>query len=103
MAQIGIVDGLEFARSCAGDVVRLCGDTLPGEGLVKACVRQNMSNLSKSCHDAIQQDISASVPQDGAQAKMTRITGLNNYRYCEIFLIGGNPFDLEGAVYNTTN
>ena len=102
MAQVSVVDGLEVARACAVDVVRLCAEVLPGGGRVKACVRQNMGNLSTSCHDAIEKDISASVPQDGAQAKMTRITGLNDYRYCEIFLIGGNPFDLEGAVYNTT-
>ena len=102
MAQIGIVDGLEIARACAGDVLRLCAGVIPGDGRIKACVRQNMGNLSPSCHDAIQQDISAPVPQDGAQAQLHRFTNLNNYRYCEIFLIGGNPFDLEGAVYNTT-
>src|SRR5664279_2745118 len=47
---------------------------------------------------------SKAVPQDGAQAKMMRFEGLNNLRYCEIFLIGGNPItkDLQGAVYNTT-
>jgi hypothetical protein len=47
---------------------------------------------------------SKSVPQDGAQAKVMRFDGLNNLRYCEIFLIGGNPItkDLQGAVYNTT-
>src|SRR5208282_5257776 len=47
-------------------------------------------------------DISSPIPPGGAQAKVTRFTGLNNYRYCEIFLIGGDPFDLEGAVFNTT-
>jgi hypothetical protein len=103
MAEIGIIDGLEIARACAGDVLRLCGGVTPGDGRVKACVRQNMANLSTSCHDAIQQDISAAVPQDGAQATVKRFTNLNNYRYCEVFLIGGNPFDLEGAVYNTTD
>ena len=47
---------------------------------------------------------SKAIPQDGAQAKMMRFDGLNNLRYCEIFLIGGNPItkDLQGAVYNTT-
>lgn len=44
------------------------------------------------------------VPQDGADAKVMRFDGLNNLRYCEVFLIGGNPItkDLQGAVYNTT-
>jgi len=103
MAQIGIVDGLEIARACAVDVISLCAGVIPGDGRIKACVRKNMGNLSKSCHDAIQQDISAPIPQGGAQTTVMRFAGLNNYRYCEVFLIGGNPFDLEGAVYNTTD
>jgi hypothetical protein len=47
---------------------------------------------------------SKAVPQDGEQATMMRFEGLNNLRYCEIFLIGGNPItkNLQGAVYNTT-
>ena len=101
-AQIGIIDGLEIARACAGDLVRLCAGVIPGDGRVKACVRQNMGNLSPSGHDAIRQDISAPIPQDGAASTVMRFTGLNNSGYCEIFLIGGDPFDLEGAVYNTT-
>ena len=102
MAQIGIIDGLEIARACTGDVFRLCAGVIPGDGRVKACVRQNMGNLSPSCHDAIQQDISAPVPHGGEDTKVMRFAGLNNYRYCEVFLIGGNPFDLQGAVFNTT-
>ena len=53
---------------------------------------------------AILAGCSKAVPQDGAQAEMMRFDGLNNLRYCEIFLIGGNPItkDLQGAVYNTT-
>jgi hypothetical protein len=47
---------------------------------------------------------SKQTPQDGAQAKVMRFDGLNNLRYCEVFLIGGNPItkNLQGAVYNTT-
>jgi hypothetical protein len=47
---------------------------------------------------------SKQTPQDGAQTKVMRFDGLNNLRYCEVFLIGGNPItkDLQGAVYNTT-
>jgi len=45
------------------------------------------------------------VPQDGTGATVMRLDHLNNYRYCEVFLIGGNPItkDLQGAVYNTTD
>ena len=44
------------------------------------------------------------VPQDGIGAKVMRFENLNNYRYCEVFLIGGNPLtkNLQAAFYNTT-
>jgi len=44
------------------------------------------------------------VPQDGNDAKRLRFENLSNYRYCEVFLIGGNPItkDLSAAFYNTT-
>jgi hypothetical protein len=48
---------------------------------------------------------SKSLPDDGKDAKMMRFNNLNNYRYCEVFLIGGNPItkDLSAVFYNTTD
>lgn len=48
---------------------------------------------------------SKNVPDDGVNAEMMRFEGLYNYRYCEVFLIGGNPItkDLTAAFYNTTD
>jgi len=45
------------------------------------------------------------VPDDGKNVQMTRFDNLYNYRYCEVFLIGGRPFpkDLTAAFYNTTD
>lgn len=45
------------------------------------------------------------VPDDGKDAQMMRFDNLDNYRYCEVFLIGGNPItkDLSAAFYNTTD
>ena len=45
------------------------------------------------------------LPDDGKDAKMTRFENLNNYRYCEVFMIGGNPVtkDLKANFYNTTD
>ena len=45
------------------------------------------------------------IPDDGANAKVMRFENLYNYRYCEVFLIGGNPItkDLSAAFYNTTD
>jgi len=43
----------EIARSCARDVVRLCGGVAPGEDRIKACVKAKMDQLSPPCHDAL--------------------------------------------------
>jgi hypothetical protein len=48
---------------------------------------------------------SKSVPNDGATAAVKRYDNLRAMRYCEVFLIGGNPItkNLEAAFYNTTD
>lgn len=48
---------------------------------------------------------SKAVPNDGANATHMRFDNLRAMRYCEVFLIGGNPItkDLRGAFYNTTD
>lgn len=45
------------------------------------------------------------VPDDGRNPQIMRFDNYNNYRYCEVFLIGGNPLtkDLAAAFYNTTD
>ena len=47
----------------------------------------------------------ATLPDDGKDAKMMRFTNLNNYRYCELFLIGGDALtkDLQADFYNSTD
>lgn len=47
---------------------------------------------------------SKSLPNDGLDAKRMRFDNLNDYQYCEVFLIGGNPItkNLGAGVYNTT-
>ena len=46
----------------------------------------------------------AKAPSDADIATMTRLDNLNNYRYCEIWLIGGDAVtkDFLGSVFNTT-
>jgi hypothetical protein len=46
----------------------------------------------------------ATLPNDGKEAEMTRFDNLNNYRYCELFLVGGDAItkDLKAAFYNST-
>jgi hypothetical protein len=44
------------------------------------------------------------LPKDGADAAVMRFDNLRAMRYCEVFLIGGDPLtdDLQAAFYNTT-
>jgi hypothetical protein len=46
----------------------------------------------------------ATAPDDSKVAKMTRFDNMNNYRFCEIWLIGGDAVtkDLVGDVFNTS-
>ena len=46
----------------------------------------------------------ATLPDDGKDPKMMRFTNLNNYRYCELFLIGGDALthNLKANFYNST-
>jgi hypothetical protein len=46
----------------------------------------------------------ATLPDDGKDAKVMRFTNLNDYRYCELFLIGGDAItkDLKADFYNST-
>jgi len=48
---------------------------------------------------------SKSLPDDGAAATVKRFDNLRAMRYCEVFLIGGNPItkNLQAAFYNTTD
>jgi hypothetical protein len=48
---------------------------------------------------------SKSVPDDGKDAKVMRFDNISNLRYCEVFVIGGNPItkNLSAGVYNTTD
>ena len=107
-AQAAIIEALfKVAEACTGDVARLCKDILPGEGRIKACVRDKLSQLSPDCTNALAKLIAERTeppPDYLSSAKETRLDGLRSMRYCEIFLIGGNPLtqDLYGEVFNTS-
>jgi len=108
MAQERLITGLEAVGACAGDVERLCRGVLPGEGRIKACVKDNLSNLSPDCKDDLGRMIAEQTeppPDYTSSAKVTQLDGLRGMRYCEIFLIGGNPIteNLYGEVFNTSD
>jgi chemotaxis protein MotB len=52
-AQPQIPTRMEIARACAGDVERLCPGVPPGQGRIKACLKERVSQLSATCFDTL--------------------------------------------------
>lgn len=48
-----VPSGMEIMRACAGDVERLCPGVSPGQGRVKACMKEHISQLSAPCFDTL--------------------------------------------------
>jgi len=101
---------LRVLHSCSWDVLRLCGDTLPGEGRIKACMRENMSRLSAGCVDAMLTAAAAAretantrpIPIPDNPQDMT-YTGLRGVIYCEVWLFRNTPENqIAGVYYNTS-
>jgi outer membrane protein OmpA-like peptidoglycan-associated protein len=44
---------MEIVRACAGDVERLCPGVPPGQGRLKACLKEHISQLSAPCFDKL--------------------------------------------------
>jgi hypothetical protein len=55
---------LEQRLACTPDVFRLCGEQIPDSNRIVACLRQNTSQLSRSCGAVF--DSHASVPDPAA-------------------------------------
>jgi hypothetical protein len=90
----GLVEGLKVVRACASDVEHLCSGIMPGGGRIKACVKDNLSKLSPDCTEALAKMVAEQTeppPDYTSTAKFTQLDGRRGMRYCEIFLIGGNP------------
>ena len=51
--QPAVPTGREIARACAGDVERLCPGVPPGQGRIKACIKENISQVSGPCFDKL--------------------------------------------------
>ena len=48
MAQLGAA-----RQACAADIKHLCGEVKPGEGRLKACVKEHFRQLSAACQTAL--------------------------------------------------
>jgi hypothetical protein len=45
--------GLQIAEACGGDIDRLCPGVPPGQGRIKACMKEHVSELSAPCFDTL--------------------------------------------------
>jgi hypothetical protein len=93
--------------ACLGDIEQFCKGVVPGEGRIKACIKQNVSRLTPGCAEALARVVAqqSQLPPDYAStASETTIGNLRGMRYCEILLTGGNPVagDLYAEVFNTS-
>ena len=60
-------------QACAADIKQLCAEVKPGDGRLKACVKEHFGQLSASCQTrAVQQCDDNQILQDRRRAKMLR-------------------------------
>jgi len=41
------------ARACRPDIRQFCGDVPPGQGRIKACMKDHIAELSEPCKEAL--------------------------------------------------
>lgn len=100
-AESKIVDGIDAVEACFGDVKTLCkGNIIGGEG-VKACIKDNLTQLSDPCFEALMTVVTAGMkqpPDYGASAKRMLFEDLRDVQYCELNFIYA---DLENETLYT--
>ncbi len=111
VAQERWIANFHVVRACAADVVRLCGDVLPGEGRVKACLKEKKDGLSAGCLDAVL--VAAADARETADTQPVPIpadpksklyTDLRGVIYCEVWLFTlTKDKDIAGVYYNTSD
>ena len=98
-------DVIKAVKACGGEIRKVCSGIEPGDGRIKACVKEKFAELSTGCKDALGELIAARVqlPDDGANVVAKHFEDLRASHYTEIFLIAGDPIDgdLHANVYNT--
>ena len=55
-AQMGPGSGAKAVlAACKPDIARLCGQVVPGQGRIMACIKQNLPALSELCRDGLKE------------------------------------------------
>jgi hypothetical protein len=44
---------MEAARACKPDIAHFCGNVPPGQGRIKACMKEHVRELSEPCKEAL--------------------------------------------------
>ncbi len=97
-----------IAKACAGDVEKLCAGVRPGDGRIKACVKEKVSQLSPACLETL---LSAAVSDKEPSLKLNpgltpglqvHTPNARNYAYCEIAPIIETSHGIFAQFYNTT-
>jgi hypothetical protein len=111
-AQNRLLADFRLVEACSGDVVRLCLDVMPGEGRIKACMKDKMDKLSPDCVDAILSEMAAAretpetkpIPIPEQPAEKT-FTGQRAVTYCEVWLMYYDTKDsqIAGVYFNTSD
>ena len=110
-AQNRLLADFRLVEACAGDVARLCSDVMPGEGRIKACMKDKMDKLSPGCVEAILSEMAAA--RETAETKPIPIpehpaektyTGLRGVTYCEVWLFDATKDNqIAGVYFNTSD
>lgn len=90
LAKSKIMDVLDVVRACTGDVKQHCADQIVGGEGLRACMKDNLTQLSAPCFEALMKVMTAGMkppPDYAATAKMMRFDDLRDVRYCELNLI----------------
>lgn len=110
-AEDALVRDFRVIRACATDVEKLCSGVLPGEGRIKACMKDNLSKLSADCVDTMLSAAAAAreTPQTKpvpipANPKPMTYNNLRGVIYCEVWLFRNDPASgqIAGVYYNTS-
>lgn len=50
---------MTIARACASDIEKFCAGVPPRQGMIKACMKSHVSELSAGCFDAVMSAVAA--------------------------------------------
>jgi hypothetical protein len=94
--------GINVVSDCAPDLRQYCNEIEPGDGRIKACMADHLSQLSGACLKALAEPKPA-VLSDGTNAPSKHIENSHLMRFIEIFLAAIDPStgDIVAECYGT--